>query len=352
MKPTIKYNIDFDFISFIYLSANVKDIRKIFNQEVKLNPELNNKAVKKRTLELYKEANTFYNDTLTYIQRNELDMFFKNVSIFEHYLTTLSFKDLILDDQSLDDFKSFIQKMFEIEEKALTLETLTDAIKKHYDRPNAIENYDKEAELILETLKDERMFNSIFKNAIRSLKDTFKAEKYIPMKEILDEKLKDHNKKMEADPIKFILDLTSNIIKEDELKNKQLTPYMTFCTQYKLMLSAKEDKAIVVYHHNLEKMVPENSEQDLIQSLLKFLSDPKRYQMVQMLSKEKSCATELAKKFKITPATMSYHVNKLFALGLISFEQGEQNKMYMQLDKERLKHMLSQVTNDLVDDKS
>ncbi len=349
MKAIVKYKIDFDFISFMSTSANEKDMRKIFNSEVKQNPELNNKIVKKRILGLYKEANKFYNDTLTYIQRNELDMFFKNVSVFEHYLTNLAFIDIQLEDQSLEDFKSFIHKIFEIDEKVITSEKLIEAMKDNYDSPNSIENYNKETELILETLKDERMFNSIFKNAIRSLKETFTTEKYVPMKDVIDTKLKEHNKKMKADSIRFILDLTSNVIKEDELQGHKLTPYMTFCTYYKLSLSVEEDKAIVVYHYNLEKMVPESSEQDLIQSLLKFLSDPKRYQMIQMLSKEKWCATELAKKFKITPATMSYHVNKMFALGLISFEQGVKNKMYIQLDKERLKNMLSQVIGDLVD---
>jgi DNA-binding transcriptional ArsR family regulator len=44
---------------------------------------------------------------------------------------------------------------------------------------------------------------------------------------------------------------------------------------------------------------------------------------------------------------MSYHVNKLFALGLISFEQRERNKLYIELDRERLSYLLKRVRKDL-----
>ncbi|WP_370570291.1 hypothetical protein [Sphaerochaeta sp. S2] len=56
----------------------------------------------------------------------------------------------------------------------------------------------------------------------------------------------------------------------------------------------------------------------------------------------------MAKTFNITPATMSYHINKLYGLGLIHVEQGEQNKLYLELDKERLTYLLSQIKDDLI----
>jgi DNA-binding transcriptional ArsR family regulator len=350
MKAQVRYNMEFDFLSFISLCANVKDYRRIFSAEIKQNPALNNKDVKKKTLESYKDAESFYNDAFTYMQRNELDMFFKKVSIFEDYLTKLAFKGIDLDTQTLDDFKKFVYKSLEISDADLTVEKLKSKLRDHYDNPNAFDDYNKETELILETLKDKRMFDSIFKNAIRSLRTTFHDKMYVPMKETLEAKIAEHNKAMESDPVEYILNLTSGMVKREELESRELAPYITFCTIYKLMFNVEEGRALIVYHYKLEKKCCVDSDKENIQSLLKFLSDPKRYQMVQMLSQKQWYANELAKEFKITPATMSYHVNKMFSLGLISFEQGDQNKMFMQLDKKRLDYLLNQVVRDLIQD--
>lgn len=347
MNPTITYNLDFDFLSYMALCANIKARRKAFNAELKQNPHLKNKDAKRRTTMLIKDAEAFYHDALSYIQRNELDMFFKGISIFKHYLKKLILSNTPLEAATVEDFKDFVLCKLELTEPDLTFETLVKGIKDYYDDPSIPEDYAKEAELILETLNNPRLFDTIFKSAVASLKATFTEHKYTPIEATITQKLAAHNERMGTDPVAFIVDLTSGLIKEEELKGKKLQTYMTFYTYYKLTFEVDGDVSTIVYHHELENIRSETSEKDLIQSLIKFLSDPKRYQMVQMLSKKKWYANELAKEFKITPATMSYHVNKMFALGLISFEQGEQNKLYMALDKERLDDLLIKVMKDL-----
>lgn len=144
------------------------------------------------------------------------------------------------------------------------------------------------------------------------------------------------------------MNISSGMLKEAELKKADYQPYITYYAPFRLLISIKHEKSRIIYNYELEKMCYEDYEKDLLQSFLKFLSDPKRYQMLQMLKKEKWYANELAKKFKITPATMSYHINKLYGLGLITFEPGEQNKLFIELDRERMKYLIDLITKDLM----
>jgi DNA-binding transcriptional ArsR family regulator len=347
MKPTIKYKVDYDFISYTYVCANAKELKKQSLAEMKQHPSITKEDKKKREM-YFKDAEDYYNQSLSYIQRNECDMFFKKTSIFKDFLSKVTMCGENLKDKSLSDFKEHILKYLDDKEENLNEETLLKALKNHYDDPNSIDDYKKETELILETLKDERMFESIFKNAVNSLRDLFIKERYEPNKEKIEAKLSEHNEKYVEEPLEFILKMSSGMIKEEDLKGSDVQPYLTYFTNYKLMISLKCETGLVIYNYQLEELNNEGYEKDIIQSLLKFLSDPKRYEMIQMLSKEKWYANELAKKFKITPATMSYHVNKLFALGLISFDQAEQNKLYIKLDSKRLEYLLNKVTKDLL----
>lgn len=347
MKPMIKYKVDFDFIAFMHVCANAKDLKKKMDVEMKQHQEYKDKSKKKKKDQFYKDCEVFYKETLSYIQRNELDMFFKKTSIFKDYLTVLAMQEKELENETVEDFKQHILKLIDFDEEKLQGDNLINELKNHYDDPNSIDDYHKESELILETLKDDRMFNEIFKNAIACLKELFIQEKYLPMKAEIEAKLEEHNKEYAKDPIKFILKISSGIIKEEDLKKSDVQTYMTFMTYYSIMVEMTKDFSVIVYHKRAGRQNSKEMEKHVMQSLLKFLSDPKRYEMIQMLSKERWYANELAKKFEITPATMSYHVNKLFALGLISFEPAEQNKMYIQLDKTRLDYLLNQLLKDL-----
>jgi hypothetical protein len=208
---------------------------------------------------------------------------------------SLAIADEALENQTLSDFKQYILETLEIEDQTLTPKLLIKEIVNHYDDPNSIDDYQKETELILETLKDERMFNTNFKNAVASLKKTFIETKYLPNKETYDKKLAEHNAIYEKDPFEFLSNISTGIIQEDDLRRPNLQPYITFLAGFKLMLEVKPDYSVMVYNSKLENVNREEYEKDIIVSLLKFLSDPKRYQMIRMLTKEKWYANELAK---------------------------------------------------------
>lgn len=345
MKPTIKYNVEYDFLFFTHICANIKETKKVFDSESKTHAISKNKYIKKLFDTFFKETEIYYNETLSYIQKNELNMFFKKVTVFYDYLMHLSHQGKSLDNETPDDFRAFILKELECELKEVNSEKLHKVLRDHYDDPKSFEDYDKSTELILEVFKDERMFNTNFKNAVASLRDLFIKERYLPLKEEYDKKLEEHNEIYKKDPYAFIDTMSSGKVKLSDLNITDYQPYISFLGHLGVMINVGSN--VIIYSANLEKLTDFDMDQDLVESLLKFLSDPKRYKMIQMLSKEKWYANELAKKFKITPATMSYHVNKLYALGLITFEQGEQNKLYIELDNDRLNYLLDYMKKDL-----
>jgi DNA-binding transcriptional ArsR family regulator len=347
MKELIKYKVDFDFIAFCHICANAKELKKMMIAASKEHQDYKNSEKKKSKSKYFKEAEAYYNDTLSFIQRNELDMFFKKTSIFRDYLMGLAFENKELKDQSLEDFRQHILKLVDFDEEKLSGDSIVEELKDHYADPSSIDDYEKESELILEILKDERMFDTIFKNAIYALKDLFVKEKYLPIKDEIEKKLKQHNETYIKDPIAFVLKMSSGIIKKDDLEKSDAQVYIAYFTYYTIMIEINKDFGVVIYHYKVENKDPKEMEKHVVQSLLKFISDRKRYEMIQVLSKERWYANELAKKFGITPATMSYHVNKMFSLGLISFEPAEQNKMYIKLDKERLEYLLNLVIKEL-----
>ena len=86
----------------------------------------------------------------------------------------------------------------------------------------------------------------------------------------------------------------------------------------------------------------------------KALSDPVRREILVMLRQGKMSAGELAARFDMTGATISYHLSQLKKAGLV-FETKYKNYVYYQLNTsvfEELMLWLSQFKGDDSDEKS
>ena len=68
-----------------------------------------------------------------------------------------------------------------------------------------------------------------------------------------------------------------------------------------------------------------------INETLKAISDPVRRDILQMLKGGKKSAGEIAEKFNLTSATVSYHLSKLKSADLIA-EQKYKNFIYYELN--------------------
>jgi DNA-binding transcriptional ArsR family regulator len=84
-----------------------------------------------------------------------------------------------------------------------------------------------------------------------------------------------------------------------------------------------------------------------VQKFVKILSDKKRFEMVELLGKKPHYVHELAVELELTPPTVSYHLNSLADLNLVSVERGN-NRTYYSLKKDTVSELLDNAAEILL----
>lgn len=343
----IRYNPEYDFILYAEVAANLKMRERQFEVELKSKGHSISKEHEKRMANYFSEAGAFFN-SLSFIQKNTLNLFFHRCEFMKEYLMHLNNISLSLHDMSYDTLNTFISELCEMDglTPPKTYDECYDFIKSYYDTPESDIDFEKTTHLIADMLSDSNTIETSIKPAVVTLYDNFYTQKVEPVLSTIHSIIESHQVIMDKDPKNFLFNLSNGNFNPTEIDIEDMSPFMIYFAPYNLYISIKHNNFL--YGVGLDKFKKQKEDKDLYEPLLKFLADPKRYQMIQKLSTKKWFSNELAKEFNITPATMSYHVNKLFGLGVIHFEQGDQNRMYMELDKERLKELLTNMQKDLL----
>lgn len=87
--------------------------------------------------------------------------------------------------------------------------------------------------------------------------------------------------------------------------------------------------------YSLNSPVKEEYLQEEYQKIIKVLGDKSTFDILLYIKDEPSYGAEIAKRFELTTATVSHHMNKLLLMKLIQIEQRD-GKMYCQTKKEML----------------
>ena len=343
----IRYSSEYDFILYVDIIANLERQRNKFETELKTKAYDLCKEYELQVRNHFDEAEAFFN-SLSFIQRNTINLIFYRCDFMKEYIMYLNNTSLSINDMSYKTLVQFITKLCELDDLTVpkTHEECVNFVMSYYDAPEADIDFEKTANLIEDMLSDENAIEASIKPALLKIYDEFYKQKVEPALKEIQLVLDKHQILKDKDPKNFLFNLSKGYFNPSELDIEDMTPIMTYFSPYSLFINITHQK--YVYGVGIDKFKKEKKDEDLYEPLLKFLSDPKRYQMIQKLSTKRWYSNELAKEFNITPATMSYHVNKLFGLGVIHFEQGDQNRMYMELDKERLKELLTNMQNDLL----
>jgi DNA-binding transcriptional ArsR family regulator len=106
--------------------------------------------------------------------------------------------------------------------------------------------------------------------------------------------------------------------------------------------SFNDELNYLVISDQLDDVMEKKFEQKEYLDFIKAISDKKRVKIIKLLSHGKYCNSDLAKKLELTPATMSYHLNKLMQLNILDIEKGAYNKLFYTLDKNKLKTKFDQ----------
>lgn len=103
-----------------------------------------------------------------------------------------------------------------------------------------------------------------------------------------------------------------------------------------------------IYGFALENRFNERERKKNTEELLKSLSDPKRIEILRLIGKKRWYSKELAEYFNLAKGTMSYHINKLLSMGIIRETSGEFNRVYYNVDEDRLTMLFEEALDDLL----
>ena len=344
----IKFIPEIDFIMYADVISNLEKYKAQFESDLKQKKRDVNKDLAKENAEYFDKANDYLN-SLSFIQKNNLLLFFHDIKFTAEYLLYMIHSGYSFDDLSSESLKDFINQLCDSDNLAnpTSFEDYLQFVKAYYDAPDNHVDFEKTTNLIYDFIHSPDLVETSFKPALNNLYDNFYKNQILPILDDVESIIKRHQLIMDKAPNDFILNLSNGHFDAKEINHQDMQPIISYYAPMSLYISIRQNNYI--YGKNIDQLKSKTQDKDLYEPLLKFLSDSKRYQMIQKLSDKKWYSNELAKEFNITPATMSYHVNKMFGLGLIHFEQGDQNRMYMALDKKRLKQLLNSLVNDLIE---
>ncbi|RLQ96256.1 ArsR/SmtB family transcription factor [Falsibacillus albus] len=115
------------------------------------------------------------------------------------------------------------------------------------------------------------------------------------------------------------------------------------------MASESKDSLIFLYgiQHPVKDRSNSYTEKDLMNAL-KIIGDDKRIRMMKLLSQSPYYGYELAQKMELSNSTISHHLSALSTIGVVTSRR-EENKVYFQLNKTKVKDMLAAVSSFLTD---
>ncbi len=163
---------------------------------------------------------------------------------------------------------------------------------------------------------------------------------------VLSQRIPEVKQKLAQDPDGYLDAISIGHYKTVLGSRKDVALYVSYCYDRGFTISLKDP--IFWFGLRRERLLEEIDRKAKSELLFNSLSDPKRVEIIRLCAKRTWYSNELAKHFGITSATMSYHINKLLSAGLLTFEVGEQNKVYYQINRKIMESLLNAAHDDLL----
>lgn len=109
------------------------------------------------------------------------------------------------------------------------------------------------------------------------------------------------------------------------------------------IVSYNEDRFMLVYNININNM-DISAEAERIADLLKVLSDKSRLEMLRQLKRRPTYGKVLSSRLKLTPATISRHLDQLRTINLISEVKADKVK-YFKVNADEVDKLLDEIRN-------
>lgn len=189
-----------------------------------------------------------------------------------------------------------------------------------------------------------------FLNRLISTLTQFNQAIYLPsinsFKSIYDEKYNWHNNFLSTDSVSYLKSLGLNSLIQEYPNLDDFNFYFSLFLDDDVF-ALWNNKSVIIGAANDTKII-QFSAKNKSDIFFSSLGDPKRLEIIRLTSKRPWYSSELATHFKLKPATLSYHINKLVEADLLRITQGEAKRLYYTLNKDALKTYLSYVSQDLL----
>ncbi len=153
--------------------------------------------------------------------------------------------------------------------------------------------------------------------------------------------LDSEQKASEKNPQKF---LETRLLIKTEGQSEDI-PSAIFISYYNFIDCLIQDEpSIAVYGWKNAESVPQPDLEDIYS----LLTDDTRRSILKRLAKKAMFSREIAETWNLSPSTVSYHMTRLYMLGLISHRTGPRKRIYHELNKERLNELLELIKFDLI----
>lgn len=246
--------------------------------------------------------------------------------------------------------------------KSLDLRTMVNIAYKFYELDTSLDDDENLKIALCENYSSEIATSFLhFKNHPQEYKEKlievlkiFYNEFYQPFEETvygyMEERLTYHNELFNSNPTYFINTIgIGDYSKAMEMHNSIIL-YMSFFIDVGVLYFTFEDTLIMYCGQTIEHRFENRKKQDTYKTLFKALSDDKRIEILKMTSKRPWYNKELADHFKLTTATLSYHLNLLLDLEILNFEPSIiNNRYYYTTNKDNLKKLFDTALEDLLE---
>lgn len=206
-----------------------------------------------------------------------------------------------------------------------------------------IPNRDPEMVLELREYADES------KEQITQMYRRFYEKHFQVLEDLLISKLEplveQHQKILEEQREQFLEEILW--MKEEEYSRaKSIQFVVTWIGELSHSVSMDGDQIAGIYGFGFLQRFDKEFIKKQTMKLFKVLSDERRLDILRLVGKKPRYATELANELGLTKATISYHMNLIIEQGLVSLRV-DQNRVYYQLNAERLNKQFADVLKDL-----
>lgn len=244
--------------------------------------------------------------------------------------------------------EEWLQLYFTLNNQEKSIMALSDADLKEIVKEMIMPNWDipnRDSEMIIEL----RKYAEESKVQIVQMYRNFYTKHFQPLEDFLLDQLNPvveaHRKVMEAQPKEFLEEILW--MKAEEYSQVEDIQFIvTWIGELSHSVSIDDDRIAGIYGFGFLQRFDKEFIKKQTMKLFKVLSDERRLDILRLVGNKSRYATELAKELGLTKATVSYHMNLIIEQGLVTIRV-EQNRVYYDLNVDRLSKQLTDVIKDL-----